>query len=65
MEQGEERVLVDYAGAGIPHDSSDSLSHIEVVTMHRAVGTGRLVRLEWTSIEALVRIRHKSLTLGA
>jgi hypothetical protein len=33
--------------------------------MHLAVGTGRLVLLEWTSIEALVRIRHKSPTLGA
>jgi hypothetical protein len=65
MEQGEERVLVGHAGAGIPHNSSDLLSHIKVVTMHRAVGTGRLVLLEWTSIEALVRIRHKSFTLGA
>jgi len=65
MEQGEERVLVDHAGAGIPHNSSDPLSHIKVVTMQRAVGAGRLVLLEWTSIEALVRIRHKSLTFRA
>jgi hypothetical protein len=65
MEQSEERVLVGHAGAGIPHNSSDLLPHIRFVTMHRAVGTGRLLLLEWTSIEALVRIRYKSLTLGA
>ena len=65
MKQGEERVLVGHAGAGIPHDSSHLLPHIRIVTMHRAVDTGRLVLLEWTSIEALMRIRYKSLTLGA
>jgi hypothetical protein len=65
MEQGKERVQVGHAGAGIPHNSSDLLPHIWVITMHRAVGTGRLVLLEWTSIEALVRIRYKSLTFGA
>ena len=65
MEQGKERVQVGHAGAGIPHNSSDLLPYIWVITMHRAVGTGRLVLLEWTSIEALVRIRYKSLTLGA
>jgi hypothetical protein len=65
MEQGEERVLVGHAGAGIPHNSFDLLPHIRIITMHRAVGTGRLVLLEWTSIETLVRIRHKSFTLGA
>ena len=65
MEQGEERVLAGHAGAGIPHNSSDLLPHIRAVTMHLAVGAGRLVLLEWTSIEALVSIRYKSLTLGA
>src|SRR5512143_429350 len=65
MEQGEERMQVGHAGSGIPHNSSDLLPHIRIVTMHLAVGTGRLVLLEWTPIEALVRIRYKSLTLGA
>ncbi len=65
MEQGKERVQVGHAGAGIPHNSSDFLPYVRVITMHCAVGTGRLVLLEWTSIEALVRIRHKCLTLGA
>jgi hypothetical protein len=62
MEQCEERVLVSHAGAGIPHNSSNPLPHIKVVTMHRAVGTGRLVLLVWASIEALARIRYKSHT---
>lgn len=65
MEQGKERVQVGHAGTGIPHNSSNLLTHVRVVTMHRAVGTGCLVLLEWTSIEALVSIRYKSLTLGA
>jgi len=33
--------------------------------MHRAVSTGRLSLLEWTSVKALARIRFEVLTLGA
>jgi hypothetical protein len=65
MEKGKERVQVGHAGAGKPHNSSDLLPYVRVITMHQTVGAGRLVLLEWTSIEALVRIRYKSLTLGA
>jgi hypothetical protein len=65
MKQGEERVLVGHAGASIPHNSSDLLPHIRLVTMHRAAGTGRLVLLEWTAIETPVRILHKSRAIRA
>lgn len=56
---------VGHAGAGIPHNSSHLFPFIWLITMHLAVGTGCLVLLEWTSIEAMVRIRYKSLTFGA
>ena len=65
MEKSEKRVQVGYAGACKSHDHSDLLTHVKRVTMHRAVGTGRLALLEWTSVKALARIRFEVLTLGA
>jgi hypothetical protein len=65
MEKSEERVLVSHAGAGISHNSSDLLPQVRLVTMHGAVGTGRLISLEWTSVKALARIRFEILTLRA
>ena len=65
MEEGEDRMLVDHAGACKPHNILDPVPHVGAVTMNPAVGTGRLLLPEWTSIEALVRIQFKSLTPGA
>jgi len=65
VEESEERMLVDHAGARKPHNALDSVPHVRVVTVNPAVGTGRLALLEWTSIEALLRIHCKSLTPGA
>ena len=65
MEQGKKRVPVSHVGAGIPHNSSDPLTHIRAVTVNGTVGTCRLVLLKWASIETLARIRCKSLAIEA
>jgi hypothetical protein len=56
MEECKERILMGHARSGISHDGPDSFPHIGLVTVNRASGAGRLVLLERTAIEALVRI---------
>ena len=65
MDESEDRMLVDHAGACKPHNALDLVPHFRSVAMNPAIGTGRLFLPEWTSIEALVSIYFKSFTLGA
>jgi hypothetical protein len=65
MEEGKDRMLMDHAGSGIPHDDPDFFPHVGPVTVNRAPGAGRLVLLERAEIEALVRVLQEGRALTA
>ncbi len=52
MEKGKDRVAVRHSRACVPHRYLNFLQHGRFITVHRAIGTCRLVLLKGTLIEA-------------
>jgi hypothetical protein len=58
-------MAIRHAGAGVSHHILDLLSHRWFIAMHLAVGTGRLILLEWASVETSFCIIQKPDALRA
>ena len=62
---GEQRVAVDHARAGVAHHGAHALAHDGAVAMDLAVGAGRLVVAEHAAVEAAGGVGHQRRALLA
>jgi hypothetical protein len=65
MKQCQQRMAIKQARARVSHHILDLLSHCWFITMHFAIGTVRLIFLEYASVETFLCIIKKLVALRA